>query len=294
MQESNEYLDRRRRSRRLETMTLVAALLLPGVLFGVTACKSARPIASPTPPLVRPELEEVKQDLMATAASWKTLTARCNLAVRSSYIRTEGSTAQFRRGRLCIWKSPDGATPAMVSLRIPEKGPESVYLVGDGVNYRVSMPALHTAYSGQYGGPPPAGGAARILFMPDDLATAYDPRMLFLNKAQVLRQGTFGYCIDSLVMLAEPTRKLAVASTVILRPRDNSMSILREYNDDGSLRAEIRFGKAEAIATSEKLAVDVPTSIFFMYAEGGTSIMLTLYDVELNTELDLRLFDVGG
>ncbi len=260
--------------------TLIGMLL---VCFGLVAAAGCaeKPTIAPGPRALTepPDLEAVKQQLMLENTRWKTLSARCMVNIRSDYIRAPRSQAALGTGRLEIGK------PGKIRLRVPEKGPAQLKLVGDGQDYSVEMPIFGLRYSGSYGGALPRQGN-RVLLMPDDLVKAFDWSKLFTDKVQVPRQQGFSYVIDSLKPVTEPEPALRLVNSLTLSWDSQTPVVLTRYEPDGSLRSEMRYFRWDTIQTGENKSTRIPSRLWVGYMPGRTATLIGLRDIVLNERLE--------
>lgn len=273
---------------------MLGAAVMAAVVLAAAGCQEEEPIAAGPRLLAEPQdVESVKRRLMSSAVRWSSLEARCSVIIRSDYIRARPPQVNLRGGRLRIVKPESGEGNAKVHLRVPAEGPAQVVLVGDGEQYRVEMPlfAGGPRYTGSYGDPVP--GEERIPLMPDDLADAFHWSNLFLGKVQVPRHDNFSFCVDSLQPVREPRPALRLVYTIMLGWRDGQMVALRKYNEDGSLRVEVRFLRWDTYQVGGEESVEVPTRVWLGYGGGRTATIIDLSQVELNPEPGEGTFRTG-
>ncbi|MFO8008923.1 MAG: hypothetical protein R6V05_14440 [Candidatus Brocadiia bacterium] len=268
-------------------VVLLPAVSLLVLAFALAGCAADDQIAPPQRRLSEPpEMDQLVSRVLSQAAGWKTLTARCDVIVRSNRIRARGGQVDLRRGKLYMEK------PGKINLTVPAKGQHRVRLVGDGKRYLVDMPVFGVRFTGRYGDPLPKEGTS-VAVAPDDLVDAFDPVYVLLGKVQVPRQQGVTLCVDSLRTVREPEPKVLPGYTLMFSWQEAKLIAMWKYRADGSIRVETRFARREPFENQDGEGVVVPTRLWLGYLQGPTALVLRLRDVKLDDELETGLFEVG-
>ena len=234
-------------------------------------------------------MEDAIRWIQENSSRWRSLSADCDVIIRSRLIRTQGNQVVFRRGRLAIRK------PGQISLVAPAVGQARMRMVGDGSRYQVSMSAFGLNYAGAYGDPRPTRQTG-IHIGPDDVVGAFDLTDLFADKVQTQVQGPLWSTIYSLTRVTAPEPRVLIANAVTVDRQNGRILTYMRYNQgergtqDGSLRVEARMAGYQRLAGAGLAPADVPTSVWIGY--GGTSMMIRLRNVRLNVQLGDDLFRV--
>ena len=153
------------------TAVLVCAAACAAVSAG---CGGGNDLIDLSPPMIeeRLDMEDAIGWIEENSSRWRTLSADCDVIIRSRLIRTQGNQVVFRGGRLAIRK------PGQIYLVVPATGPARLRMVGafdltelfaDKVQTQVQGPLWSTVYS-----------LTR--------ATEPEPRVLIANAVTVDRQ----------------------------------------------------------------------------------------------------------
>lgn len=274
---------RRRHRAPWSLVGLMAAFLLAGAV----GCRGTR---DEIPPVVRPErvekrsLQSLKDRIILNALGWETLDAKCDVAIRNLSIPRPDNLVELTNGRISLQR------PGKVNLKVPELGRAGLRLIGDGSSYRVEI--LGDVYSGSYGDPISAQ-PQHMHFMPEDVADAFDPSNLVWDKAQTLTQDPVYSHVYSLDLVQEPRPGVRMTSSITIDRRREQNLFIVKYDQDGSVRTTIRYGKVEPMSgREEEEPVEVPTVIRMDYPDDPTAIIIRLRDVRLNVELNPALFEL--
>jgi len=265
----------------LALLALVAAPLA----WSAGGCASQPSIVPARPmPNNMMELPTILESIRADASPWHTLQADCTVIVNSPQLNVRGHQVNFVRGRLQIEK------PGKIRLEAVT-GQLRIFLVGDGTDYRVDLPAFNDGYKGKYGGPLPVQ-PQRILIMPDDLVTAWDWTRLFKGVVPVLKNLQGGAVLELLEMVSDPTPDIKAASEVAFDRTQRRVTSAETYSKDSRVRAQIVVRAVDTIEGADKQPVRVPRLVWVGYPASWTSIQITLRNIELDKELPKGTFDL--
>jgi hypothetical protein len=255
------------------------------LLWGAGGCAKQERIAPAQPmPANLVDLPTLMTSVRTNASPWTSLDADCSLIIVSPQINTPTRQVSFAHAHLQIEK------PGKIRLEA-EEGQRRITLVGDGSQYRVDLPVFNDGYQGSYGDPLPVQ-PSRILFMPDDLVTAWDWAGLFVNKVPVLKNLPGGAVLDLLSMVEQPTPDLKASSTIVYNRAQQRITSAIRYSSDGAERSEISAVAVSTIEGPDKQPVRVPQRVRLTYPVTFTAIEIYLRNIKVNVQFPKGTFDV--
>jgi len=268
---------------------LAVLALLPAAMALIGCRSEPERVALPRPQMMaRRSKDYWRSVFIKEAASWATLEADCDVSIYSPQIPGVSQAVHLTGGLLVVQK------PNQVYLRVPASGRLRLLLVGDGQAYRADIPVFGDAYAGTYDDPviPQAG---RIHIMPADIAHAFCPYELLVNRILVLTEWERVSKISALTFIEEEEieSEVKMASTITLDRGTEMVAAIEKFGPDGGLRAGISFPRRTAVTVSEDRSVRVPTQVLLDYPGERTRVMLSLDKVKLNVRPDQSIFLLG-
>jgi len=270
------------------------------VLFACAGCGSApeeRPTARPTGQLRQMDLSELRDRIVANGGRFWSLTADCDVVLRSPAIPLVPPEIQLS-GTLELRK------PGKVHVVLGSPKAPAIELIGDGKNYVVRMRTAQDTppYGGEYGAElMPVPG--RIHFVPEDLSDALEPEGLFAGAAQVLRAypagwnvfaGSFtkplddvaAWHIDSLAITEQPKPAIRLVNSITIDGLTEQIIRIDKFRWDGSLRTRIWFCNTTPVPVADT-TVEIPSEIMLWYPPPleDTMVYLRLKKIKVNVEI---------
>ena len=283
--EANRWTKRKPCAGARDLRCAVAAVLVAALAVGSLGCRGKEQRISPATPMVAParDLDYTVSALDADARGWASLSAPCEVIIRSPQINVPARQARLGDGRIIIEK------PGKVNITMSNRDQMVLRLVGDGERYRVEMPVFSDAYSGSYGGPA-TPQPRRIHFMPEDVAAAFDPRSLLADSAQAITQWEQYTGLYNLQFVETPRKHVRIVSSLIVDRRTNQLFSAERYNEDGSVRVRISYSRIETLMDSAGNPVAVPTQVRLDYPAEQTAVLVGLRNIELNKKPGPEVF----
>ena len=276
-------------------------------LLGGAGCQDRPHVrrAPSTMDLPQRSLEDLKQSLLAEAASFQTLTADCRVALTSPR-RIRRPEVLDASGRLALEK------PGKIYLNASRVGETYIKLIGDGRRYEVRMPVLEgMRYGGAYGDALQSV-PNRVHFMPDDLADALDLTRVMRGEFHTLRaypprgdlvsgdsleRAVFGsvYVIDSIVAAGGSATPSKVRNSLVIDRVTEQPLRLDKFRIDGSLRVRISYLDLMVVEGGGRSA-RVPSELLIWYPSPleNTVIRLRLTKVKVNVPIQQNVFELRG
>lgn len=271
--------------RRAPWAGLAVLALLPAAMALIGCRTEEERVELPRPQMMpRRSKDYWRGVFIKEAASWATLEADCDVTILSPQIPGPAQTVRLTGGLLIVQK------PNQVYLRVPASGKLRLLLVGDGEAYRADMPVFSDAYAGSYDDPviPQAG---RIHIMPADIAHAFCPYELLVNRILVLTEWERVSKISALTFILElESEEVKMANTITLDRGTEMIAGIEKFGPDDGLRTGISFPRRTAVTVSEDRSVRVPTQVLLDYPGERTRVVLSLEKVKLNVTPDQSIF----
>jgi hypothetical protein len=291
---------------RRRLLSLVATSLAVAAAVAVaTGCKQGDVL--PPPPTLGAQdksLEALKQRIIMNSAGFLTFRADCEVALRSPLVKSV--TQVNMNGKMFL------SRPRKIYVDLWDAGALYMKLVGDGSAYKVQMPVFRLEYAGRYDEAvqPTAG---RVHFLPDDLADALDPAMLFNNRTQVLRAYPrrwdllpgagetpiifpATWAIDSIAAPLGGGSAIVTLNSIELDRASEDIVRIDKFRPDGSLRTRIWILKRGLAYDEANRSVQVPTEmlIWYPWPLEGTIVRLRLTNMKINVPEPENLFKLSG
>ncbi len=221
--------------------------------------------------------------IMNDQRRWSTMEARCKVMLRNLRIPRPNGQLDLGEGQLFISK------PGRISVRVPGSGQLRAKLVGNGQSYTVDIPLLRTSYAGHYG-EPVEPRPNDLIIMPEDIVDAFDMGNVFAGKIQMQVQNPGLSTIFNSVRGPGERPHLLMVNSVSFDRRTGNVLLYSKYNPNGTARVQMTLADYRPVQSTGEEAVDVPHSLLLVYS--GTSAMLRLADVKLNTTMPDGIFEV--
>lgn len=273
-------------------------------LLAAGGCPSASKLPPQLPAaaghVAQKSLPEIRRRIQANSAAISSLRAEVDAWIYSPLMRPNRVPIS---GRLAA--GPNGE----IYLELGRVEHTQVQVIGDGQHYRVE--AFGTDYGGTYG-ESLSPQSSRIHILPEDLACALQPQMLFEGRSQVLRSypqrgdiiaGSWSepviypptWSIDSIQVEESPPRAWVENSLMIDR-RTERLLRLDRFGPDGTLTRRISYRGQNIVTGPGNAAVRLPSALLIWYPPPleETVVYLQFSSWTLNVSLPKDLFQFSN